>query len=92
MESKVQEVMDILQEECAEIIQMVSKIRRFGLDEIHFKSGESNRTLLTEEIGDLLAMVDLLQSFNIVTAADLEAAKQAKFAKLKIWTTIYEQD
>lgn len=92
MNNQIQQVMDILQEECAEVIQMVSKIRRFGLDEQHLKNGETNRYLLTEELGDLLAMIDLLQSFNIVTAEGLTAAKLAKIEKLKKWTTIYEQD
>ena len=32
MNSDVKEVMDILQEECAEVIQAVSKISRFGID------------------------------------------------------------
>lgn len=92
MNKQIQEVMDILQEECAEVIQMVSKIRRFGLDEMHLKDGETNRFLLNEELGDLLAMIDLLQSFNIVTAEGLTAAKHAKIEKLKKWSTIYEQD
>ena len=30
MDSQTKEVMDILQEECAEVIQAVSKISRFG--------------------------------------------------------------
>ena len=32
MNKTTSEVMDILQEECAEVIQAVSKIRRFGID------------------------------------------------------------
>jgi len=32
MDSQTKEVMDILQEECAEVIQAVSKISRFVLD------------------------------------------------------------
>ena len=34
MDSQTKEVMDILQEECAEVIQAVSKISRFGLDNL----------------------------------------------------------
>ena len=90
MNKQTQEVLDILQEECAEVIQAISKVRRFGIDEIHLKNGHSNRTHLTEEIGDLLAMVDLLQLFNIVTAEGLSDAKHAKIEKLKKWSKIYE--
>jgi hypothetical protein len=32
MDPKTKEALDILQEECAEVIQAVSKISRFGLD------------------------------------------------------------
>jgi NTP pyrophosphatase (non-canonical NTP hydrolase) len=92
MNKQIQEVMDILQEECAEVIQMISKIRRFGLDKIHLKNGGTNRFLLNEELGDLLAMIDLLQSFNIVTAEGLMSAKLAKIEKLKKWSTIYDQE
>ena len=37
------EVMDILQEECAEVIQAVSKIRRFGIDNAKHNTGQTNR-------------------------------------------------
>jgi hypothetical protein len=32
---KIEEALGILQEECAEVIVEVSKIRRFGLDSTH---------------------------------------------------------
>ena len=35
MTDKVNEILDILQEECAEVIQSVSKCRRFGLDSVY---------------------------------------------------------
>ena len=52
--------MDILQEECAEVIQAVSKCSRFGID--NYKPGKplTNREHLEEELGDLLAMVDIM--------------------------------
>lgn len=90
MNEKLSEVMDITQEECAEVIQAISKIRRFGLD--NHKSGETctNAQHLEEELGDLLAMIDLLKSMNIVSDQGLNAAKQAKIEKLKKWSKIYE--
>ena len=82
--------MNILSEECAEVIQAVSKCNRFGLD--NMKPGESltNAQHLEGEIGDLLAMVDLLQLKGVVTSAGLETAKLAKIEKLKKWSKIYE--
>ena len=90
MDNKVHEVMNILSEECAEVIQAISKCHRFGLD--NFKPGKplTNAQHLEGEIGDLLAMVDLLKSNNIVTQQGLDAAKTAKIEKLKKWSNIYE--
>jgi NTP pyrophosphatase (non-canonical NTP hydrolase) len=91
MESeKIKEVMDILQEECAEVIQAVSKISRFGID--NFKPGKpkTNREHLEEEIGDMMAMIDIMLEQGIVRADQLEEAKQNKKYKLKKWSNIYE--
>jgi NTP pyrophosphatase (non-canonical NTP hydrolase) len=89
MDSKTKEVMDILQEECAEVIQAVSKISRFGID--NFKPGKpkTNREHLEEEIGDVLAMIDIMLEKNVVSLAHLEAAKTAKIEKLKRWSNIF---
>jgi NTP pyrophosphatase (non-canonical NTP hydrolase) len=91
MISKEKEVMDILQEECAEVIQAVSKISRFGLD--NFKPGKpkTNREHLEEELGDLLAMVDILIELGVVNEEALQRAEVAKIEKLKRWSNIYEQ-
>jgi NTP pyrophosphatase (non-canonical NTP hydrolase) len=90
MDNKTKEVMDILQEECAEVIQAVSKISRFGLD--NFKPGKpkTNREHLEEELGDLMAMVTILLDKGIVTRVNLDKAEAAKIEKLKQWSTIFK--
>ena len=90
MDNKLKEVMDILQEECAEVIQAVSKISRFGID--NFKPGKpkTNREHLEEELGDMLAMIDIMLEKNVISLEHLEAAKAAKIEKLKQWSNIYE--
>ena len=40
------EVMNITMEECAEVIQAISKIFRFGLESIHPETGIDNKTHL----------------------------------------------
>ena len=90
MNEKVKEIMDILQEECAEVIQAVSKCNRFGLDNLKPGKPLTNAQHLEGEIGDLLAMIDLLQSKGIITAAGVSAAQAAKVEKLKKWSNIYE--
>ena len=87
MNKQEQEILDILQEECAEVIQMISKCRRFGIDEIHIKTGQINRDLLTEEIGDLLCMIKLATS-SIVDLKQVNKAANRKLVKLKSWSNI----
>lgn len=91
MNSQENEVMDILQEEAAEVIQAVSKIRRFGADNRKHNEGPTNREHLEEELGDMLAMIDILQELGVVAWGNLEVAKKAKIEKLKKWSNIYKQ-
>jgi len=86
--TREEEILTVLQEECAEVSQMVCKIRRFGIDETHLKEGGSNRERLTEEVGDLQAAIDLLKLHNVVNEHDVELAKHRKFEKLKKWSNI----
>lgn len=86
------EVMDILQEEAAEVIQAVSKIRRFGIDNSKPGTEYTNREHLEEELGDLLAMIDILQINNVVSWSKLHTAKRAKIEKLKKWSSIPNLD
>lgn len=88
-EAQIKEVMDILQEECAEVIQAVSKISRFGIDNLKPGKPKTNREHLEEELGDVLAMVDILLENNVVSQDSLNAATHAKKEKLKLWSTIY---
>ena len=59
MNEKEKEILVIAQEECAEVIQEISKCFRFGIDSVH-KSGTIHRTVLEHEVGDLLCMIDLM--------------------------------
>ena len=47
----------ITQEECAEVIQAISKVFRFGLEQKHPWTGISNKESLEEEIGQLMYML-----------------------------------
>jgi NTP pyrophosphatase (non-canonical NTP hydrolase) len=82
------EALLILSEECAEVIQAISKCHRFGLD--HYKPGKSltNREHLEEELGDLLAMIQILRDTGVVQEDKLQEAKLAKFKKLRCWSSI----
>lgn len=90
MNTQIQEALDILQEECAEVIVEVSKCRRFGLDSVHYKTGVKHSAMLETEVGDVLAMIDILIERGILDPATLDLAKDAKKDKLKKWSKIYE--
>jgi hypothetical protein len=92
MKRQVQEALDILQEECGEVIVEVSKCRRFGLDSTHYKTGIKHSTMLETEVADVLTLVDILIEQGILDTVVLDIAKDAKKEKLKLWSKIYEQD
>ena len=92
MDENNNEVMDILQEECAEVVQAVSKIRRFGIDNAKPNTDYTNREHLEEELGDMLAMIDILMVNEIVSWSNLHRAKRAKIEKLKKWSQISNLD
>jgi NTP pyrophosphatase (non-canonical NTP hydrolase) len=88
-DSQKQEALDILQEECAEAIKEVSKCRRFGMDSLHYESGVKHSTMLEMELGDVLAMIDILVEQGVVDRDGLEVASENKKLKLQKWSNIY---
>jgi NTP pyrophosphatase (non-canonical NTP hydrolase) len=82
MYSKTEEALDILQEECAEVIQVVSKIKRFGM--------KSNQEKLVQEIGDVYCMMQIIQDLDIIEWEDVLVAAKNKEDKLKVWSKLYE--
>ena len=89
MTDKVNEILDILQEECAEVIVAISKIRRFGIDNT-YKDGGTQREHLVQELGDVTLLIELLQAHNVYTEQELINAQHRKAVKLTKWSKIYE--
>lgn len=83
--NRLEELLVILQEECAEVSQVASKAIRFGMDSTY--QDKSNRARLETEIGDLMAMIKLLTEEgnlnpdNIIAAADAKLVKVEKFMR-----------
>ena len=90
MDDKVNEIYAITQEECAEVVQAISKVMRFGLDTSH--NGRTNREHLSEELGDLQCMISLLMETGVCDIADVKMAAQRKRDKLRQWSTIFKGD
>lgn len=91
MKNVEKETLSILQEECAEVIQAISKIQRFGIDESHPVTKIKNREHLEEEIGDLQCMISILVELGIVNEENLMKAESKKFDKLKKWSNIFNE-
>lgn len=83
------ECLEILAEECAEVIQEKSKIFRFGCNEYSWHNLDSKHAeMLEQEMGDVLAMIELVQQSGIgITKEGLEVAKQKKIEKVLNWMT-----
>ena len=87
MNDQVREALLITQEECAEVTQAISKVFRFGFDSQWPKGSTPNREKLAEEIGDLLAMVDILVESGVISDSLVNQSKSNKRNKLKTWST-----
>jgi NTP pyrophosphatase (non-canonical NTP hydrolase) len=92
MSNVEKEVMLIAQEECAEVIQAISKVFRFGMDDVHPTTNKSNRDSLEEEVGDLLCMIELMQQYGIVNPINVLNANVSKRNKLKKWSSIFDKE
>lgn len=86
MDKQVKEIMCITQEECAEVVQAISKVFRFGFDTEW--NNETNKEHLEEELGDVLAMISILIEHDIVDHDTVQQAKRAKLVKLSKWSNI----
>ena len=83
LDKKTDEILSILQEECAEVIQAISKVKRFG--------ASNNIESLAVEIGDMLYLTDLakiqlkeLRDFNY------SSHRKMKFNKLRQYSSIFD--
>jgi NTP pyrophosphatase (non-canonical NTP hydrolase) len=92
MDNKSREILLIAQEECAEVTQAISKIFRFGLEAKHPQRSETNKEHLSEEIGDLLSMIDLMAQQDIISWKEVLIAKESKREKLRKWSNIIQDN
>lgn len=82
----------LLAEECAEVIQAVSKIQRFGINECHPRCpGYSNRDNLETGIAGMAAIIDNLVNKKVVSEARLESLMKRKLNKLNESYTINDE-
>ena len=78
----VKETLTILSEECAEVIQANSKLIRFGpYDEI-------NVAELEKELGDLIAVMMILEYYGYIKFENIHNNIEPKLQKLKKYSKI----
>lgn len=80
--------LDMLVEECAELIQEAMKIKRFGPKGNPTWLAQGNkgpRDNLVQEIGDILAVVGIIidQGYLEITGYEIEKARETKQLKIK---------
>jgi NTP pyrophosphatase (non-canonical NTP hydrolase) len=84
------EIMLIAQEECAEVVQAISKVFRFGFDSVY--NSRSNKDHLEEEIGDLVCMLDLMREKGLIDWSNVITCSENKRTKLKKWSGINDSN
>ena len=90
-DDKVMEALGLMQEECAEIIQIISKIRRFGFDSRnpYDESGKNNYELLNDEVGDFELLKRYLREIGIINSNLIAERIKYKTPKLEKYTTLF---
>ena len=90
MNDQDREALDILQEECAEVIQAASKIKRWGPDSTNRGANpRTNLDALAVELGDVLAMIDIVRERFDIGPEFLLACKEQKKEKLRIYSSLF---
>lgn len=77
------EILDILIEECAEVIQRATKMKRFGVKEVQRGQPHDNAHRLSQELGDLSAVAYLASENELVCIDVTGAAFIKKMQKLE---------
>lgn len=91
IEDPQQEALTILAEECSELAIACSKTMRFGLhSDADGKLPETNLETLVKEMGDVLALCDVVCKKFGITTLSVESAKQKKKDKLKIYSHLMD--
>ena len=83
--NRIEELLTILQEECAEVSQAAAKCIRFGMDSTYLK--KTNHERLEEEIGDLLGMLKLIDDEISLNADHMFQCAEAKLVKVESFMT-----
>jgi NTP pyrophosphatase (non-canonical NTP hydrolase) len=76
------ERLDLLIEECSEVIKAASKIKRFGYWSTHNGSHPANIFELQDEIGDVQAILSLMRAGGEIDPDYVELKRQNKLDRM----------
>jgi NTP pyrophosphatase (non-canonical NTP hydrolase) len=82
----------ITQEECAEVIQAISKVYRFGLHQVHPETGISNKLSLETEVGQLEAMLREIRKHWNLNESVIYCAQVDKQESLTKWSQFFPNE
>lgn len=80
-ESKQEECLVILMEECGELIQECSKMIRKN----DYKSFD-----FIKEVGDVICLINLAHGLNMFNYEDVDNREEEKLKKLKKWSNLVD--
>ena len=80
MKNPLQELLTITMEECGELIQQCSIAIRCDT----YRDNEK----LTEEVGDVMCMLELLHEYDLISWEDVYERVEVKKKKLKRWSNL----
>ena len=78
----IKETLTILSEECSEVVQANSKLIRFG------PYDEDNVAELEKELGDVMAIIIILDYYGYVSTENITENIEPKLKKLKKYSKI----
>lgn len=79
------ELLTILIEEAAEVQQRATKMLRFGIHEVQPGQHLTNAERLSDEIGDLSAMIEMAKALGMINPNRVTQQVHLKRVKLKIF-------
>lgn len=79
------ERLDLLAEECAEVIQAVSKIKRHGYESRHPDGGPSNRNQLEKELGQVMLAIGMMEDRGDIDNEGIERGHHEKLMNIDRW-------
>lgn len=79
--TKVEILLECLMEECAEVIQRITKAQRFGLKEKQKDQDLTNEQRIKYELDDLKTVIELLLNEGLLISPEYSFSKETKLIK-----------